>query len=118
MLIHAPWWVKMEFNRVKSMNTPSTFKLQDKQLLYDEFKKLSIFSRLGIMLGRQVFVMRLKGLKFYAWRCKDCGNIGISYVHGYDSYLQCKYCLENTRQLDQEHLPLRESSIQWMPRYG
>jgi len=89
----------MEFNTVKSMNTPSTFTLEDKQLLYDEFTKLSIFSRIGIMLGRQVFVMRLKGLKFYAWRCKDCGNVGISYVHGYDRYLQCELCMENADQL-------------------
>jgi len=92
--------VKVEVSVLKSMNTPSTFTLQDKQLLYYRFNKLSIFSRIGIMLGRQVFVMKLKGLKFYAWRCKDCGNIGISYVLGYGGYLLCKHCYENAGRLD------------------
>ncbi len=79
------------------ITTPSNFTPKDRRMLLEEFRNLSILSKIEIKLGMKVFISNIKGLKFYAWRCKDCGKIAISYVQGFGRYLVCKFCHENAR---------------------
>lgn len=34
-------------------------------------------------------------LPFYAFRCPDCGKIGVDYPNGYKGFLYCQYCRKN-----------------------
>lgn len=48
-------------------------------------------------LGIKVPLGIVRGLTYYAFRCKDCGEVKVSYVHGDGpQYLQCPDCLEKS----------------------